>query len=132
MTRALMPATGVCDACDLPKPNSQLHDADSRPFAVGFAVCVDCLNAAERPMKDAEPQEIPNGADVILTDDFGKRWRTRTRSCSWTLFDGTRVQMVEGIVGGYLVERLQRGLDPSLPHFSERLTQQSRPKGVPW
>lgn len=81
-------------------------------------------------------EEIPIGAAVILTDDFGRQWQTRTRSAPWVLGDGTRVQMVEGIAGGYLASRLTPGEKPELPHFSERHTQprapESRPKGVPW
>jgi len=63
---------------------------------------------------------IPTDTPAIVTDDFGHRWQTRTRSDPWTLGDGTLVQSIDGIAGGYLAERLTPGEDPTLPHFRDR------------
>ena len=47
------------------------------------------------------------GTEVILTDDFGKEHRTKTRSPAWDLGDGTPVVSVEGRTGGYALERIR-------------------------
>lgn len=65
-------------------------------------------------------ERIPNNTPVILTDDHGHRWQTRTRSERWALGDGTLIQKVDGIAGGYLASRLEAGVDPDLPHFTDR------------
>lgn len=67
-------------------------------------------------MADPVPFNVP----AIVTDDFGHRWQTHTRSGPWALGDGTVVQLIEGIAGGYLASRLERGEDPALPHFRDR------------
>lgn len=64
---------------------------------------------------------IPIDTPVILTDDHGHRWQTRTRSERWALGDGTLIQKVDGIAGGYLASRLEQG-DADLPHFRDRHT----------
>lgn len=70
---------------------------------------------------------IPNNTPVIVVDDFGHRWQTRTRSEPWALGDGTVVQAIEGISGGYLATRLTPGEDPTLPHFRDRGTVKREP-----
>lgn len=59
------------------------------------------------------------GAPAIVTDDFGRRFRTALRSKTWTV-GGERLVLIEGIAGGYLAERVALGDAPELPHFRDR------------
>jgi len=49
----------------------------------------------------------PVGTEVIRKDDLGKDHKTRTRSEAWVLGGHTAVIMVEGISGGYLLNRIR-------------------------
>lgn len=49
----------------------------------------------------------PIGTEVILTRDNGAETRTVTRSEAWTLGHGQAVVKVEGISGGYALERVR-------------------------
>jgi hypothetical protein len=49
--------------------------------------------------------EHPSPIDVELTDDFGRKHLTRTRSEPWMLC-GTAVILVDGRSGGYRLDRL--------------------------
>jgi hypothetical protein len=52
--------------------------------------------------------ECPSGTPVCVRRDDGSIMRTKTRSVAWLLSDGTPVVMVEGISGGYLLERVTK------------------------
>ena len=49
----------------------------------------------------------PIGTRVVLTDDFGARHETETRSVAWLLGDGSPVVKVRGWPGGYALERIR-------------------------
>lgn len=49
----------------------------------------------------------PVGTEVILTDDFGKKHATKTRSEAWVLLSGDAIINVEDRSGGYLLERIK-------------------------
>jgi len=76
-----------------------------------------CLSYDEGDMKpntkklneqvDAWNASNPSGTDVILTDDFGKEEKTKTRSEAWVLGGHTSVVMVNGRTGGYLLDRIR-------------------------
>lgn len=51
-------------------------------------------------------KKYPPGTPVILTDDFGKKHETATRSEAWDLC-GTPVVMVDGRSGGYDLSRIK-------------------------
>lgn len=51
-------------------------------------------------------EETPEGTPVILVDDHGRPWLTKTRSPVWALGHGEQVVLVEGKAGGYKVERI--------------------------
>lgn len=51
-------------------------------------------------------RDVPVGTEVIRTDDLGQRHRTRTRSIAWIVCGHASV-MVDGISGGYLLERIK-------------------------
>lgn len=59
-------------------------------------------------------KSIPLGTPVIVMKDLGEKVRTKTRSGPWMLGASSRgaghtaVIMLEGISGGYLLERVQR------------------------
>ena len=48
----------------------------------------------------------PSGTPVVLTDDFGRKHETRTRSIAWVVCDHVSV-LVEGRTGGYLLDRIR-------------------------
>lgn len=50
----------------------------------------------------------PEGTDVVVTKDDRTELRTKTRSIPWLLGGHTAVIMVEGIAGGYALERLRK------------------------
>lgn len=50
--------------------------------------------------------KIPEGTPVLLTDDFGDKHETKTRSIAWVL-GGNAVVMVDGRAGGYLLDRIK-------------------------
>ncbi len=47
------------------------------------------------------------GTPVTVTLDDGSKMETRTRSPAWMLGHGEAVVSVDGIVGGYLLSRVQ-------------------------
>ncbi len=49
---------------------------------------------------------VPVGAPVTVRKDMGELFETRTRSEAWVMSGHTAVVMVEGISGGYLLERV--------------------------
>ena len=51
-------------------------------------------------------QELPVGTPVNLRRDDGSIFETVTRSIPWKLGGHTWVVMVEGIAGGYLLDRI--------------------------
>lgn len=51
--------------------------------------------------------ETPIGTAVIVTRDDGRELTTKTRSEPWELC-GTPVIMVDGISGGYALERVRK------------------------
>lgn len=55
----------------------------------------------------ADWEQFAIGTDVIVTRDDGSELRTKTRSAPWMLC-GTPVVMVDGISGGYALERVRR------------------------
>lgn len=50
----------------------------------------------------------PEGTEVVVRKDNGSEVRTRTRSGPWLLGGHTAVIMLEGVSGGYLLERVRR------------------------
>ncbi len=60
-----------------------------------------------------EWKDVPIGTPVIVTKDLGEQFETKTRSIPWMLGASSRgaghtaVIMVEGISGGYLLERVR-------------------------
>ncbi len=62
----------------------------------------------------AEWKDVPHGTPVILVNDDGTEFHTRTRSMPWMLGasphdDGhTAVIMVDGITGGYGLWRIRK------------------------
>lgn len=65
----------------------------------------------EKQKKGAEKvtfwnEHYPPGTEVIQTDDFGVQHLRTTRSEAWTLGHGEPVVKVSGIVGCYLMSRL--------------------------
>lgn len=53
----------------------------------------------------------PEGTRVTVTRDDGSTFKTATKSLAWPLGDGTPVVMLQGISGGYLLNRVQPGQD---------------------
>lgn len=51
-------------------------------------------------------EQHPVGTMVDVKRDDGTVLTTRTRSIAWTLGDGTQVVMVNGISGGYRLDRV--------------------------
>jgi hypothetical protein len=51
-------------------------------------------------------RSCPVGTHVAVVRDDGSVLETKTRSEAWLVGDGTPVVMVEGISGGYLLERV--------------------------
>ena len=63
------------------------------------------------PAKQADAVEAwnkkhPEGTDVSVRRDDGTATVTKTRSPAWLLGGHTAVVMVDGIAGGYLLERV--------------------------
>lgn len=56
--------------------------------------------------------DVPEGTPVIVTKDDGQQFHTKTRSAPWMLC-GTSVIMVEGIAGGYSLERVRLSAPPA-------------------
>jgi len=52
-------------------------------------------------------KRFPPGTPVQVLRDNGDRMRTRTRSQAWILGGHTPVVMVEGIAGGYRLDRVE-------------------------
>lgn len=51
---------------------------------------------------------LPIGTPVIVTKDDGSEFRTYTRSAPWQLGHGAWVVSVDGISGGYDLERIRK------------------------
>jgi hypothetical protein len=51
-------------------------------------------------------RDIPEGTPVTVKRDDGSKLETVTRSAPWTLGHGQPVISLEGIVGGYMLERV--------------------------
>lgn len=54
-----------------------------------------------------EWKDVPEGTPVVVTKDHGEQFETKTRSMPWLLC-GAAAIMVEGIAGGYSLERVRR------------------------
>ncbi len=54
-----------------------------------------------------EWENVPEGTPVTVRKDDGTILETKTRSIPW-LLGGVAVIMVEGIAGGYALERVRR------------------------
>ena len=52
-------------------------------------------------------EKYPVGQPVTLYDDLGQPHKTHTRSIAWTQATGDVLVKVNGISGGYLLERIQ-------------------------
>lgn len=51
--------------------------------------------------------EIKDGMEVIVTLDDSTEFRTKTRSDPWELGHGAWVVLLDGIAGGYLLNRVK-------------------------
>lgn len=49
----------------------------------------------------------PIGTAVVYTDDFGEEIHTKTRSEAWVIGEHTAVVLLEGMTGGYDLERVK-------------------------
>ena len=79
-----------------------------------------------RPGRQTGPPPWPAGSEAIVTDDFGKRWNTRTRNEPW-MIGGRYVVGIEGIAGGYDCGRIEiTAHHPNLKHFRDRKTTQEQ------
>lgn len=58
-------------------------------------------------------KDTPQGTDVILTQDNGELFPTKTRSEPWLLGGHTAVIKVNGIAGCYRLDRVRRVQDPA-------------------
>jgi len=63
------------------------------------------------PKKIASAQAWPLGTAVVVTKDNGERVETCTRSEPWLLGGHTWVIMVDGIAGGYALDRVTAKAD---------------------
>lgn len=52
-------------------------------------------------------QRHPIGIEVIVMRDHGEEFRSRTRSAAWVVGGHTAVVSVDGIAGGYLLNRVR-------------------------
>ena len=52
--------------------------------------------------------DTPEGTPVVVTKDRGEQFVTKTRSMAWMLPSGVAVIMVDGISGGYSLERVRK------------------------
>lgn len=61
-----------------------------------------------------EWKSVPEGTPVVVTKDMGEQFHTKTRSIPWMLGASSRdpghtaVILVEGITGGYMLERIRK------------------------
>lgn len=53
----------------------------------------------------------PEDIEVDVTLDDGKVWRTKTRSVAWYASSGSALILLEGMTGGYLLERCKPVVD---------------------
>lgn len=67
-----------------------------------------------RERAEAWNANVPVGQPVAVVRDDGTVLRTETRSSAWCLGDGSPVVKVDGIAGGYALERVivRVGPDP--------------------
>ena len=54
-------------------------------------------------------RNCPVGTVVTVTLDDGELFVTTTRSLAWVMGGHSAMVMVDGIAGGYLIDRVQRG-----------------------
>lgn len=48
----------------------------------------------------------PIGTAVTVTDDFGKTSESKTRSAAWVMGGHSAMILLEGVSGGYMLERV--------------------------
>lgn len=73
----------------------------------GAARCNECA-AEESRRYLAKAKALPNGTPCLVTRDDGSILHSVTRSDPWELGSGQWVVRVEGISGGYAVERVRK------------------------
>jgi hypothetical protein len=67
----------------------------------------ECFEVIEGVIAMRYPnQDTPIGTPVTVRKDDGKLFETVTRSKPWALGHGQKVILVEGIAGGYMLERV--------------------------
>lgn len=77
-----------------------------------------CSNCAPDTLTATQwNEQHPIGTAVVVTRDNGAEQRSVTRSAAWTLGDGQAVVKVEGISGGYALERVRPA--PPIAHAAE-------------
>lgn len=62
--------------------------------------------AAQEKLVELWNQNYPPGTEVDVRRDNGETLRTKTRSAAWLLGGPIAVVEVEGIAGGYLLDRV--------------------------
>ena len=62
--------------------------------------------AEQEALVDDWNAKYPIGTEVQVTLDLGEILDTKTRSIAWCLGHGAAIIKVEGISGGYLLERV--------------------------
>ena len=61
-----------------------------------------------------EWKDVPEGTSVVVTKDLEEKFQTKTRSIPWMLGESSRdpghtaVILVNGISGGYMLERIKK------------------------
>jgi hypothetical protein len=55
-----------------------------------------------------EWKDVPEGTPVIVTKDDKSEFHTKTRSIPWLMGGHTAMIMVDGISGGYALERVRK------------------------
>lgn len=80
----------------------------SDAFAIDLEDHMRTQQKAEQQQLVDEWKAVPEGTPVIVTKDNGTEFHTKTRSMAWLLGEHTAVIMVEGISGGYALERVRK------------------------
>lgn len=78
---------------------------------------------------EAWNRDVPVGTEVIRTDDLGNKHRTRTRSVAWIICGHASVK-VDGITGGYALERIQPVHPATARATGNRLDELARRAGM--
>jgi hypothetical protein len=65
------------------------------------------MRAAERQASEWN-QNVPVGSTVIVKRDSGEIFETKTRSEAWAIPSGMALVSVEGISGGYSLDRVKQ------------------------